>query len=531
MSFTVRDVLSLPSMRGAEVLGGHAGLGRTVSSISVLESTDPGGLIEDLFNNPQSSDEVFNSELVITGFVNIKDNVELQCANIRRLAEGGEVGLILYYVGVYVPRVDKRLVDIANELDFALIRMPENRPDLRYSEVMGEVWEAIIRDRMENVLLLPEILERVSRLSPQQRSMETVIKILSDRIRASVVLTDAGLRVLNESVWPRSLSHSFFENICEEDLPPAGECKAGYSGISDCLVYRSEILGESGQKMNLLIFKEGEALTQEVLRQALELCRLSLNLFSQGHEEIAVRELVRAILQDEPLKMRRLSDIFHIDVASIHTMWVLIGDNLQQMTSLPEQIRSLLSTRCKNAFGDVYGGALVLFLDGPDSLSESKQLAEEVLGIPDCGSASLIMCTDLSNTGEVQSAYTSLRDGVSDVLRLFPGCNIFNYRQVQFARACRAVIESGLEAIAESTRALSSLTNDGEGPDLVTTLTVYLLDSGLSISRTAEIMYLHKNTIKYRLQKIADVLGYKPDIPPEMFELYKAVAVNRLIHL
>lgn len=34
-------------------------------------------------------------------------------------------------------------------------------------------------------------------------------------------------------------------------------------------------------------------------------------------------ELVRAILRDEPLKMRRLADIFHVDVASIHSMWVL----------------------------------------------------------------------------------------------------------------------------------------------------------------------------------------------------------------
>ncbi len=529
MSVTVEDILALPSMRGAKVLGGHGGLSRTVSSISVLESTDPGVLIEELFNNPASPDDFFNSELVITGFVNIKNNSKLQCANIRRLAEGGEVGLILYYVGVYVPAVDKSLIAVANELDFVLICMPENRPDLRYSEVMGEVWEAIIRDRMEDVSLLPEILERVSRLSPHQRSMETVLKMLSDRIRASVVLTDAGFHILNEAVWPRTLIHSFGENLSLSELPAVGDGPVSYSGLSGCLMYRSEILGESGQKMNLLLFKEGGLLSPEILRQALEVCRLSLNLFSQSHDEVAVRELVRAILQDEPLKMRRLSDIFHIDVASIHTMWILSGEGIAQTPSLPDNIRGLLSTRCKTAFGDVYGGSLVLFLDGPESLSEANQLASEILALPECRETSLVMCTDLSTTGEVQAAYITVRDSAADMLRLFPSRRVFHYQEAEFTRDCRIQIDSGLEAVSKATRALSSLTNDGEGPDLITTLSIYLLDGDSSVTRTAELMYLHKNTIKYRLQKTADILGYKPDKSPEYFSLYTALAIKRLI--
>ena len=43
----------------------------------------------------------------------------------KRLAEGGEVGLILYYVGVYLKKIDPRLVSLADEMDFVLIVMPE----------------------------------------------------------------------------------------------------------------------------------------------------------------------------------------------------------------------------------------------------------------------------------------------------------------------------------------------------------------------------------------------------------------------
>ncbi|MGI6110326.1 MAG: PucR family transcriptional regulator ligand-binding domain-containing protein, partial [Eubacteriaceae bacterium] len=87
---TVNDLLKLPSLREATVAGGRGGLSRAVSSISVLESVDPGLLVDGLFSN----NEFYGSEIVITGFLNMLDNVDLQYENMLRLVEGGEVGLI-----------------------------------------------------------------------------------------------------------------------------------------------------------------------------------------------------------------------------------------------------------------------------------------------------------------------------------------------------------------------------------------------------------------------------------------------------
>ena len=171
MSVTIADLLTLPSMRGAQVLGGARGLSKIVSSISVLESTDPSVLIDCLF----PKDEFFGSEIVITGFLNALDDVECQCANMRRLAAGGEVGLILFYVGVYLQKVDQRLIDVADELDFVLITMPEGQRMLRYSEVLNDVMECIYRDRMDNESIVSEILGRVSKLPEHHRSINTCL--------------------------------------------------------------------------------------------------------------------------------------------------------------------------------------------------------------------------------------------------------------------------------------------------------------------------------------------------------------------
>ena len=98
MSVTVNDLMRLPSLRQAKVLAGHRGLGKIVSSISVLESTDPDVLVADRF--PKG--EFFGSEIVITGFLNIVNDIELQCENIRQLSAGGEVGLILYLSLIHI---------------------------------------------------------------------------------------------------------------------------------------------------------------------------------------------------------------------------------------------------------------------------------------------------------------------------------------------------------------------------------------------------------------------------------------------
>lgn len=88
MSVTVADLFKLPSLRQAKVLGGERGLGKTVSSISVLESVDPGVLVHEVF--PQN--KYSGSEIVITGFLNCIGDVDRQCSNLLRLIEGGEVG-------------------------------------------------------------------------------------------------------------------------------------------------------------------------------------------------------------------------------------------------------------------------------------------------------------------------------------------------------------------------------------------------------------------------------------------------------
>ena len=68
-----------------------------------------------------------------------------------------------------------------------------------------------------------------------------------------------------------------------------------------------------------------------------------------------------------------------------------------------------------------------------------------------------------------------------------------------------------------------------EGAELVHTLQLYLLDTDRSVTQTAQALFVHKNTVKYRLQQLGARLGHPVAKFPEAFGLYTACAVERLL--
>lgn len=512
MSVTVEDLLQLPSLRRAKVLGGRNGLSKIVASISVLESADPGVLIEELF--PQG--EFYGSEIVITSFVNILDDVDMQCANIRRMAECGEAGLILFYVGAYLTRVDQKLINLADELDFVLICMPEGERTLRYSEVISDVMDCIYRDRMKQESIVTEILERVAALPAHLRSVNTVLQMLSDRAAVSLVLCDSSMRILNLAAWPRSL-----ENIVKQDV----ERGAGS---------RYTIHPEHGEAMEFLLLKEGTPLSKLLTEQIIDVVRLGVNIWGRQHSEVAVHELVHAILQDEPMKMRRLADIFHIRVEDIHEMWLVCGEREDSPAHLQKELPVLrvYADNCADTVvADIYEGKLLLFLSNPYSQKEAQQQICGLLKQMRQGddTVTLTRCSGLCDTKEVRRAYLSHQGYLADTRRVFPRREYFRIGEIQFVESCRQLISRGEAETERCMECLGGLLRDCEGRNLLETLSVYLLDGDAGVTETARLLYVHKNTVKYRLQRITDILGCRPDRLPEGIGIYKALAVSRLL--
>jgi DNA-binding PucR family transcriptional regulator len=65
------------------------------------------------------------------------------------------------------------------------------------------------------------------------------------------------------------------------------------------------------------------------------------------------------------------------------------------------------------------------------------------------------------------------------------------------------------------------------GPDLLTTVTTYL-DQGGSIQATARALFVHANTVRYRLARANELVGLDPTEPRDAFGLGLAIRLGRL---
>jgi DNA-binding PucR family transcriptional regulator len=67
----------------------------------------------------------------------------------------------------------------------------------------------------------------------------------------------------------------------------------------------------------------------------------------------------------------------------------------------------------------------------------------------------------------------------------------------------------------------------GGGPALIDTLITYL-EQGSSLEATARLLFVHPNTVRYRLRRVAELTEYTPSVGREGFTLWVAVVLGRL---
>jgi DNA-binding PucR family transcriptional regulator len=65
------------------------------------------------------------------------------------------------------------------------------------------------------------------------------------------------------------------------------------------------------------------------------------------------------------------------------------------------------------------------------------------------------------------------------------------------------------------------------GPALVDTLTTYL-EQGSSLEATARLLFVHPNTVRYRLRRVAELTEYTPSEGRDAFALWVAIVLGRL---
>ena len=142
MKVTVADCLELDAFKNAEVLSAKLELSNDVKAISVLDVCDSGDI------KLSRGDK---NEILLTGFLSVKKDVDMQCQIVSEIAKRGCAALVVYYVGKALKTLDNKVVQTAEKAMLPLILMPA---DADYSEAITEVMDKVLYgDNFRNSLI------------------------------------------------------------------------------------------------------------------------------------------------------------------------------------------------------------------------------------------------------------------------------------------------------------------------------------------------------------------------------------------
>lgn len=254
-----------------------------------------------------------------------------------------------------------------------------------------------------------------------------------------------------------------------------------------------------------------------------------------GHE--GPDALIRAILNDDPSSMQRIAASLHIDIQAIDTMWVLLSLQGADMEVKKKNERLALVSkvflveRRKLALVDIVDDMVVMFMDAAAHVELQEGFADDYLNAlgEETELLRLVVCPKLASTTDVRDAYLLIQDTAQEAFRIYPCRRYINAHELRFAQTCLMRFRQGEAAVMHDMAPLAPLQSADDYDDLIETLAVYLLDANSSTVETGEMMFIHKNTVKYRINKIKQRLGYDINKMPEYYALYLAVALKRLM--
>ena len=534
MSVTVEDVLKLPTLRNARVVAGKSALQNIVNGVTVFEYKAPMELQDRFF---QHTDRHLASCLVLTSFASIRDDEDLQMRYLRRIAVCGDAALVIFYSGVVMESVRPSLIQLAEDLGFPLIVMPEGRLSLTYGDVISEVSEAILSDRMQySGSMVTEIIGRVSQLPSDRQTVDSVLKLLSSKLHCTLILTDSNLNELGEAPWP-SDNDRIAGLITEENVSHHVKRRKAFSPLPGSYIWYVPIHDRGMEPMRLFLIEEGATLTGFLVDMAREAVQLSVELWSKGHSEVLTSELIKSILNDEPIRMRRLSEELGIDIRSIHTSWFIrCTDNRPHFSKeMMDAVRSTMSALDSDILLEAYrsplGSAddLIMFFRNPLDARLLDSCAQSIIDrLHECGCSGvyLTMLDYKATTADVRKAFSFWNENEAKARIVFPQQCIFHESEIELVRQCNDIIRLGEASISAATGCLEAL---DERNELLKTLEVYFLDAEMNMQLCSEILNVHKNTIKYRINMVCDALGHSISSPVATSRLTIALALRRLL--
>lgn len=518
MSITVQDCLNLPAFHSSRLIAGKGGLERVVSSVSVLEIPE----------EPYSPIKVFNpNELLVTSFYAIKDNPSKQSDCLRLLIERGCVALVLFYVNDIIEHVSDELIQTADLLNVPLIVIDDDDEySVRYSDIIKDVMSAVFQDQSLTNDFSDSIKRRLLQIPDDKRSMETLLNVISEFYKCNITLYSKSGLYFTSIHRPSygQFDPEFFLNTFNDNLTDYS-----YSNVflqdKSFYLYKKDFSHAGNTWLTLFVSCNENNLNEHLLNE-ISICTnyfstlwgysLDMHNYNTGISLIfkASRMIGEKFLAQNAVAFSSISTIIIIDSA------------INVLPKILKQVETTLKEYDKFLIADIIDNRLVIL----SSLTISSkidniifsEIKNHIMANPETY-LFLEVSKDISSMRKIYSDYCANSSAMN---KIFIHSKFRNMHDVTFSQEIKNLaIKKGRQ-----NRYIQSIIDelDEDSDNLLETLSVYLIDCDSQLSLTASTLFLHRNTVAYRLNRIKQIFNTDFTKMPAFYEYYLAVALWRL---
>ncbi|HSM57476.1 MAG TPA: PucR family transcriptional regulator ligand-binding domain-containing protein [Candidatus Sulfomarinibacteraceae bacterium] len=542
MALTVRRILALPVFEPAQLVAGEAGLDNEINWVHIVDLPDA------------HYEWSRNGVLLLTAGYGLRDDEARQAALVPHLVEKGFAGMVLS-TGHYFEHAPPQMRRSADELNFPLIETP---PDLLFIEITESVLQRIVNRQYMLLQQSGSIHRQLTELVLQGGDLDDLALALARILGRAITIEDPAFRILasaqegavdearersvangrtTPTVAQRLLERGIYTRLLQKMGPlqvaPMPDLGMTMERIVAPIIVAHEIYGY------IWIIAGERALTPlDELAVEHAATVAALILFKEqavrDAEEALRGDFLEQLLRGEPFPTGFAEQARRVGYQPVHPHQVLLihgpaksGGSPQ---SLRDEVQQWLAQRGRRPLLVWRERLLVALLDTAES-GDERALAKDLiadLSHPAC--PLLVAAGTVQQPGRngVARSYEEAQEALQVARALGQEEGVVAFDELGVLHWLNHLPDAvaGDNAFLQHVRALAAYDEERDG-ELVKTLEAYL-DHGGSLVDAAAALYVHRNTLLHRIERIEELRGLDLRDPLQRLNLHVALKHYRL---
>lgn len=531
--FTVRSLFEVPDLKEAVLLAGSSGLDHMITRVNVMEV-------------PDVVDWVRAGELLMTTGYPFREYPERMALLVEQLSSKGVAAL-----GIKTKRffdaVPQEVIDAANRYGLPLIELP---PSTTFSDIVREIMERVLVSEAKDLMILQSRVQRLSHLLLHGDGLVSFLKHMHAMINNPVILIDHSNTI---TVSPDL--ENWFAQIHEQEWEKwfsSERVDSNVLRIGDEVYHAHSIIvpGEMLQPYRLIVieqfspYRTVDALTvnwaSRLLGFEISNMHARKSIEAKYSDQFIQDWLSGRMVSTVDLHLRAEACGFQLEQSGTYLVGaVSFWSEQPQVKELQEIVKGLRwDTELQqgvNVMWTLLEGELVFIIAHQGTKWTDDQykpvlqaINQSVRAALHDRKATLCMSRAVEQATAVSTAYREAKR-VMEIRKVYRTQEeLLHYSQLGVYLLLYRM--QGTEEMEEFKQLylypLLAMERKQQGA-LLTTLSTYF-ECNCNAKETAERLYVHYNTVNYRLERISSELGLRLDNPEIKLLLQLAIKMYHL---